>query len=89
MKKAILAAAAVAAMFSASTAFAQGGGGGGGGGGGSGDAGADGISPNGPSAGPVGSYATQVNNGRSVSNGGANAIDVMRTQPPGSENQQR
>lgn len=86
--KTVLASSVVLASVTVAMAQGAGGGGAGGGGGGSGDPNL-GVSPNGTADGPAGPYGTQTGGGRSVSNGGPNAVDVMRTQPPGAENQQR
>lgn len=88
-KMAFAGATALAILGSATIAVAQSGGAGGGAGGAGGGTGgtATGVSPNSPAPGAAGPMGTQTSGGRSVSTGGANAVDTMRTAPPGATNQ--
>lgn len=79
---------ALAILGGATMAFAQSGGGAGGAGGGTGGT-TTGVSPNNPAPGAAGPMGTQTSGGRSVSTGGANSTDTMRTAPPGANNQQK
>lgn len=93
MKTMVLAGAAALAVLAGSTmAIAQSGGGGGGGAGGAGGGTggtATGVSPNNPAPGAAGPMGSQTSGGRSVSEGGSNSVDTMRTAPPGAVNQQK
>lgn len=88
---ALAGATALAILGTATMAFAQSGGAGGGAGGAGGGTGgtATGVSPNNPAPGAAGPMGSQTSGGRSVSTGGANSTDTMRTAPPGANNQQK